>query len=67
MMPTSAASLPDCGELAPASMASTALLPVSPSSDLNCADRLPRTASAPKKKPATLVTISSSGPMENTE
>ena len=38
-------------ELAPASMASTALLPVSPNSDRNWAVRLPRTASAPKNRP----------------
>ena len=65
--PVMAARRPDCSELAPASMASTALLPVSPSRERNCAVRLPRAASAPKNKPATLVTISSSGPIENTE
>jgi len=35
MMPVAAAIRPLCGELAPASMASTAWLPVSPNSDLN--------------------------------
>ena len=65
--PVAPASMPDCSELAPASMVSTALLPVSPSNELNCALRLPRTASAPKNNPAMLVTISSSGPIENTE
>jgi hypothetical protein len=65
--PVMAARRPDCGELAPTSMASTALLPVSPNSDRNWAVRLPRTASAPKNRPATLVTINSSGPIENTE
>jgi hypothetical protein len=58
---------PEFSELGLANIASTALLPVSPNSDLNWAVRLPRTASAPKKSPATPVTISSSGPMENTE
>ena len=66
-MPVTAASRPVCRELAPASMASTALLPLSPSSDLNWLVRLPRTASAPKKIPAMLMTISSNGPIENTE
>jgi hypothetical protein len=48
-------------------MASSALLPASPSIDLNSAERLPRTASAPKSKPATLVTMSSNGPIEKIE
>jgi hypothetical protein len=48
-------------------MASTALLPASPSIDLNSAERLPREASAPMSKPAIMVTMSSNGTIEKIE
>jgi hypothetical protein len=48
-------------------MASTAWLPLGPSSDRNCSERAVRTASPPKKRPATLTTIKRRGPSENTE
>jgi len=67
MTSMTAARRPDCSELAAASMASTALLPVSLSRVRNCSVRLARAASAPKKRPVTLATISKSGPIENTE
>ena len=58
---------PEVDDAAPLSMASTAWLPVSPSRLRNWAVSDPRTASAPKKKPAMAVTMSKSGPSENTE
>jgi hypothetical protein len=58
---------PDVDEDVPLSMASTAWPPVGPRSARNCAVSDPRTASAPKNKPAIAVTMSSSGPSENTE
>ena len=54
-MPVAAATRPDVLDVALASIALTAFPPVSPNSDRNCVNRLPRTASAPKNSPATLV------------
>ena len=65
LKPTMPACSPECSELAPASMVSTALLPASPSIHLNSAERLPREASAPMSKPAIMVTMS--GPIEKIE
>ena len=66
-MPRRVARMPAAGRLASASIASTALAPVSPS--------MPRiddmtwevTASWPKSRPATAMAITMIGPSENTE
>ena len=66
-MPTPAVTTPPDNDPAPFNSASTAWLPSGPSSVLNWFDKAVVTFWVPKKRPAMLTTISSSGPSEKTE
>ena len=64
-VPTIMASTPLCGLRALATSPSMARAPSAPTSAESCPKISPRAASSPKKKPATPMTIRSSGAIEN--
>ncbi|MNN35376.1 hypothetical protein D3C81_1492260 [compost metagenome] len=65
-VPTSAVSVLRPGSLSARSMFSMAAAPSAPISPVNSLITAPRAASAPNTMPATEITISSSGAIENT-
>jgi hypothetical protein len=66
-MPKTVARIPAAGRLAPASIASTAVAPASPSISLIDDMTWEATAPCPNSSPATAMTITMIGPTENTE